>query len=335
MIGAGGMAESWIGWWTEQFGDRVRIEGLVEVNPEVLRYRGNSLGLDKGRLFTDADVAIDSVDCDFVGIATPPEFHSLAAVKALEKGLPVICEKPIASTVDEAKAMFRAARASSAPCVIIQNYRYAPDIQELVRIREEGRLGRLQHIVGRYACDYRKEEEWRHDRNLGLFFEGAVHHFDMLRFLAGGDCEILSGFGWNPDWSSFPDVSSGLFILRMDNGVHACYEGNNTAAGLTNCWHREHYRAEFEEGTVEVSGGTKIAIHRNGREAEVYDAPDMALEGHEYLFAEFLDWLDGGPPSETRIEDNIRSFAMTIAALEACVDGETKRVGDYLADIGT
>jgi hypothetical protein len=84
-------------------------------------------------------------------------------------------------------------------CGIIQNYRYARDKQELVRIRDEGRLGRLQHILGRYACDYRNYESWgrawRYDMEFGLLFEGSVHHFDMLRFLSGGDCDTLMGFG--------------------------------------------------------------------------------------------------------------------------------------------
>ena len=169
--------------------------------------------------------------------------------------------------------------------------------------------------------------------DFGLFFEGSVHHFDMLRFLAGGDCETLTGFGWNPEWSSFRHLSSGLYLLRMDNGVHACYEGNSSAAGLTNCWHHEHYRAEFEEGTVEVSGGRQMTIHRNGEERQVYDAPAMAYVGHEHLFAEFLDWLDGGPQSATRIDDNIKSFVMVIAAIDNTVDGAPKSIGDYLADL--
>ena len=38
--------------------------------------------------------------------------------------------------------------------------------------------------------------------NFSLLFEGPIHHFDMLRFLSGGDCETLMGFGWNPEWSS-------------------------------------------------------------------------------------------------------------------------------------
>ena len=62
--------------------------------------------------------------------------------------MPVICEKPIADTLEAAKAMVATSQKTGMPCAIIQNYRYARNKQELVRIREEGRLGRLQHIVG-------------------------------------------------------------------------------------------------------------------------------------------------------------------------------------------
>ena len=335
MIGCSGMAGRWVDWLSERLGDRVEIAGLVDVNEEVLGDRGGKLGLNDDQLFTDYEEACAKVKADFCGIATPPQFHSPAAIAAMDAGMAVICEKPIADTLEAAKAMAAKAVETGLPCAIIQNYRYAPNKQELVRIREEGCLGRLQHIVGRYACDYRKYESWgkawRHDMDFGLLFEGSVHHFDMLRFLSGGDCEVFQGFGWNPQWSSFKHFSSGIYLMRMNNGVHTAYEGNSSAAGVTNCWHREHYRLEFEEGTVEVGGDeVGVQITRVGREPEVYDAADMEWAGHEYLLKEFVDWLDGGAPSATRIEDNLKSFALVIAAMETTVDGQPKKIAEYL-----
>lgn len=335
MIGCSGMAGRWVDWLSERLGDRVEIAGLVDVNEEVLGDRGGKLGLNDDQLFTDYEEACAKVKADFCGIATPPQFHSPAAIAAMDAGMAVICEKPIADTLEAAKAMAAKAVETGLPCAIIQNYRYAPNKQELVRIREEGRFGRLQHIVGRYACDYRKYESWgkawRHDMDFGLLFEGSVHHFDMLRFLSGGDCEVFQGFGWNPQWSSFKHFSSGIYLMRMNNGVHTAYEGNSSAAGVTNCWHREHYRLEFEEGTVEVGGDeVGVQITRVGQEPEVYDAADMEWAGHEYLLKEFVDWLDGGAPSATRIEDNLKSFALVIAAMETTVDGQPKKIADYL-----
>ena len=169
--------------------------------------------------------------------------------------------------------------------------------------------------------------------NFGLLLEGSVHHFDMLRFLSGGDCETLIGFGWNPEWSSFKHFSSGMYLMRMDNGIHTFYEGNSTATGILNCWHEEYYRAEFEQGTVEVSHGSEMRIHRARQDVEIYEAPAIKLNGHAYLFAEFLDWLDGEKPSVTRIENNIKSFAMVMAAVGTTADGQPKRIADYFMDL--
>jgi predicted dehydrogenase len=337
MIGGGGMAGGWIHNLTEHFGDRVEIVAVADVSEDTLARQGKSLGLDDDALFLDYAEACERVDADFCGIAVPPQFHSPAAIAAMRAGMPVLSEKPIADTLEAAKATIRVADETGLPCGIIQNYRYAPNKQELVRIREEGVLGRLQHIVGRYACDYRKPlswgAPWRHTMDFSMLFEGSVHHFDMLRFLSGGDCETLIGFGWNPEWSSFDHFSSGIYTMRMDNGVHAVYEGNSSAAGIMNCWHSEHYRAEFENGCVEIAGGNDVTIHRAGQESETYEAPGVDWNGHLHLFNEYLNWLDGGPPSPTRIQDNIKSFALVIAAMETTTDGQPKHIADYLSDL--
>ncbi len=195
MIGGSGMAGGWINNFRSNFGDRIDIVGLADVKENVLKSQGEALGLNSSQLFTDFNEACASVKADFCGVATPPPFHSPAAIAAMENGMPVICEKPIADTLDAAKAMVRTSQKTGLPCAIIQNYRYANNKQELVRIREEGKLGRIQHIVGRYACDYRRYlswgVDWRHDMDFSLLFEASVHHLDMLRFLSGGNCETL------------------------------------------------------------------------------------------------------------------------------------------------
>ncbi|NIR53067.1 Gfo/Idh/MocA family oxidoreductase [candidate division KSB1 bacterium] len=342
MIGGSGMAGVWIKNFIDNFSDRVKVVGLCDVDQQVLDWGAKVLGLSGERLFTDFNEACAKVKADFCGIAIPPQFHSPAAIVAMENGMPVICEKPIADTLEAAKAMLCTSQKTGQPCSIIQQFRHAPNKQELVRIREEGRLGRLQHILGRYADDYRRFMSDRRPHRR-LLFESCIHHFDMLRFLSGGDCETLMGFGWNPEWSGFKHWSSGLYLMRMTNGVHTLYEGNSSGAGITTNWH-SYYRAEFELGTVEIDGSERVIIHRVGQKPKAYKAPKITFAGlsrtpvgdflgHVYLFDEFLNWLDGGSPSATRIEDNIQSFAMIAAATEATVDGQPKRIADYLSDL--
>ncbi|MCZ6820493.1 MAG: Gfo/Idh/MocA family oxidoreductase, partial [Calditrichaeota bacterium] len=287
LLGAGGMARVWMKNLKEHFDGRIKVVGLCDVNREFLHEGAKELNLKEGALFTDFNDACAQVKADFCAIVLPQQFHSPAAIAAMENDLPVICEKPIADTLEAARAMMETSKKTEQPCAIIQNYRYEPNKQELTRIREEERLGRLQHIVGRYASDYRRPlswgKAWRHDMEFSLLFEACVHHFDMLRFLSGADCETLMGFGWNPEWSSFKHLSSGSYLMRMTNGVHASYEGNSSAAGITNSWNQEYYRAEFENGTVELAGRDQLTIYRVGQKPKVYNAPKMPHFGHAHL----------------------------------------------------
>ena len=144
MVGGSGMAGGWIKRLTESHGDRVRIVALVDVLPEVLEKQGTALGLAGDRLFTDTRSAIDSVKADFVGVCTPPQFHREGVVAALDAGMPVITEKPIADTLESAKAMLEAAERTGLPCAVIQNYRYNATMLTVREVLRSGRVAPLQ-----------------------------------------------------------------------------------------------------------------------------------------------------------------------------------------------
>ena len=86
-------------------------------------------------------------------------------------------------------------------------------------------------------------------------------------------------------------------------------------------------------GVSKLRVEAEVTIHRVGQEPEIYEAPEIPRFGHEHLFDEFINWIDGGAPSATRIEDNIKSFALVIAAMETSVDGQSKQIADYLSGL--
>src|SRR5258708_931536 len=100
MIGAGGMAEAWIRGILPPFGDRLEVVGLVDVSEAALAASGEFLGLDPARRFTNMRQAFDSVDADFCAVVIPARFHAKAAVQAAQRGLPILCEKPLSDTWD-------------------------------------------------------------------------------------------------------------------------------------------------------------------------------------------------------------------------------------------
>src|SRR5690349_19894579 len=98
MIGARGVAAGWIRNILPAFADRLSVVGLVDVSPSALAESGDVLGLAEAQRFSDMRTAFDVVDADCCFVVVPAAFHAEAIVRAAERNLPVLCEKPLAST---------------------------------------------------------------------------------------------------------------------------------------------------------------------------------------------------------------------------------------------
>lgn len=324
MIGAGGMAGGWIRNFYPRFNDRHEMVGLVDVNRQVLDSAADFLGLAANQRFTDMKTAFDAVEADYCTIVIPPAYHRDAALLAAEKKLDILTEKPIADTWESCVDIYRAIKQAGVRMLVIQNYRYSRRMLTMRQVLRDGVLGRTNYIMGRFAADYREYASWgafRHEIPHSLLVEGAVHHFDMLRNLSGGDCRTISGWEWNTPWSSFKGECCALYALDMTNGVKGSYEGSGMGAASQNSWHQEYYRAECEGGAVAIGrdGITRLYRHTAGQGMTIEDVKPITPEydGHQWLINEFLAWLDGGPTPDTVLDDNLKSVAMVFGAIEA------------------
>ena len=335
MVGAGGFAASWIRDFLPPFlDDRVEVAALVDQDERALDASCGFLGLAADQCFTGAADAFREVEADLCAIVVPPAAHRHVAMLAVEHGVHILSEKPIADTLDATRDIYRAVTESGLKMAVTQNYRFTPRMLTFRRAMSDAGLGSLNYLVARFAADYRKYGSWgaafRHEIADALLIEGAVHHFDMIRNLTGGDCETISGLGWNPSWSSFKGNSSGLYLMDMSNGSKACYEGNCSEAGASNSWHQEFYRAECQGGAVVLDADNVVRVIRDGKSMENLPLVSADSHGHQTIIRDFLNWLDGGPEPETCLRDNIKSMAMVFAAIDASREREVKRVGDYL-----
>ncbi|HEX5414400.1 MAG TPA: Gfo/Idh/MocA family oxidoreductase [Chloroflexota bacterium] len=337
MIGAGGMAGGWLRNTFPNFADRLEVVGLVDVNREVLDRSGDFLGLPASHRFVDMTEAFEKVDADFCAIVIPPAFHRQAAVLAANRGLHIISEKPMADSWESCVEVYRAVKRAGVKMEVIQNYRYSADMLTFRQVLREGRVGRLNYLVGRFADDYRTWGSWgtfRHEIPHAMLIDGAVHHFDMLRNLAGSDCVSVTGWEWNPAWGQSKGEFDDLYLLRFANDVRASYEGSGTAGGTQNPWHREYYRAECENGAVIVDLDRTIRIYQHtrgqGMRMEEVPATPPKFPGHNWLVDEFLTWLAGGPTPDTVVDENLKSVAMVFAAIAASREGRVVDVREMI-----
>src|ERR1700694_1658920 len=124
MVGAGGMAEAWIRRILPPFGDRLEVVGLVDVSESALATSGDFLGLDGARRFTSMQRAFESVEADFCAVVIPAAFHPTAAEYAAKRGIPVLCEKPLAISWTGCVDIFKAVSSANVKMEVVQNYRY-------------------------------------------------------------------------------------------------------------------------------------------------------------------------------------------------------------------
>ncbi len=344
MIGTGLIANAWIERFLPPFAERLTVAAAVDVSRPALERAGDKLGLPADARFTDmreAFAAVERLDIDCAIITVPPAFHRPAALGAMEAGLAILSEKPVADTWETAVDIYRTALRTDTKMQIIQNYRYEPYIRTVKEVLASGQLGRIRYVVGRYAQDYRRPLSWgaafRHEIPHTLLIEGAVHHFDQIRHLSGGDCATITGVDWLPAGAeSFAGECMGLYVMRMTNGTMAQYEGNLVSAGTQQGWRNEYYRVECEGGAVVALDGGRVVIERHTPErgVAVEDVPITPLyyPAHQAMIGQFVGWLDGGAVPETVITDNIKTTAMLFGAIEASTENRVVDVAAKVAE---
>jgi predicted dehydrogenase len=142
-------------------------------------------------------------DVDLVDICTPGDSHAEIAIAALEAGKHVLCEKPLANTVEEAEQMTAAAERAAANGVRAMvgfTYRRVPAIALARRLVQEGRIGEVRHVRAQYLQDWIADPEaplsWRLDKakaGSGALGDIGAHIVDLTQHITGERITEVSG----------------------------------------------------------------------------------------------------------------------------------------------
>jgi predicted dehydrogenase len=141
---------------------------------------------------TDWRQVVGRDDIDLVDVSTPGDTHAEIAIAAAEAGKAVLCEKPLANTVEEARAMLAAVEKAGVVHMLCHNYRRCPAVMLAKRLIDDGALGDLYHYRGTYLQDWVVDPAlpllWRFRKEKagsGALGDIASHSLDLARFLVG------------------------------------------------------------------------------------------------------------------------------------------------------
>src|SRR5512134_3429807 len=167
----------------------IEVAALVDLDAAALEYGREALRLPPERCFTDAAKAFASVPADFCTIAVQPAHHEAIIDLALARGLDILCEKPIADTLEASVRIARKVAAAGRKMAVTMSHRFDQDKTTLRRIVRSGILGPINAIGMRFQGDMRQHMAWsslfRHRMLDPLLIEGSIHHLDIIADLAG------------------------------------------------------------------------------------------------------------------------------------------------------
>jgi predicted dehydrogenase len=342
-VGTGGQGRAWCSrFLPPNVADGlIEVVAAVDVNADVLQNAQEHLKLPPEKCYTDIRKAFDENPADFCTIVTPPAYHEAVVDVALAHDVHILSEKPIADTLAASVRIAEKVKCAGKKMGVTMSHRFDQDKTTLRHELRSGRDGVIDYLICRFTCNMRNFGDWgaafRHTMKDALMIEGAVHHLDILADLAGAKCDTLYAQTWNPRWGEYGGDSQGLVTMHFENGVRAVYEGAKTNAVGLNGWSQEYIRAECEQATVIMDrrhierfpyeGGR---IYKREGEGEPVPLLEQAKWANTWLIEQFVQWLDGGPPMETNVEDNLQSVALIFAAIESSRSGQPIQVQEML-----
>lgn len=329
------------------------VAGALSSTPEKSRASGEALGL--ARVYDDfRQMAIrearrkDGIEA--VSIVTPNHVHYAAAREFLKRGIHVICDKPLTSTLADAKKLIRAVETSEALFILTHNYTGYPMVRQARDMIASGTIGTIRVVQVEYPQDWLtehqdfKQAEWRTDPERtgagGSTGDIGTHAFNLACFVTGLEVDSLAA-----------DIQAFVPGRQVDDNAHVLLRFSGGARGMLWCSqvapgneNALRLRVYGDRGGLEWAqedpnylwhtpfGEAKRLITRNGAGAGSAAArvsrvppghPEGYLEGFANIYGEAAEAIvahrTGGAPPDEVIYPDIHDGLRGVQFVAACV----------------
>ena len=250
---------------------------VVDVNDVLAEEARQRFGFEEASSNWKDTIARD--DIDVVDICTPNNVHAEIAIAAAKAGKHIICEKPLARTVEEARAMTKAVKEAGVTNMVAFNYRRTPAVALAKRFIDEGRIGKILNFRGTYLQDWSADPNgplsWRFQKNIagsGAIGDIGTHVVDMAHYLVGNITEVnaitktyikerpIQAGGVDKLGASDKKTDAPLGIVDVDDEVLSLIRFETGAVGTLEATRNAYGRNNFL--TLEIHG-EEGSIHFN------------------------------------------------------------------------
>jgi len=326
IVGAGIAARKLHNQGLDRLKDRITVAAVVNHNIEKAYALAEYYGVDRADCYADYRDVLARDDIEAVDLVLPYHLNLEVSEASARAGKHVICEKPVANTLEEADRFCELAERYGVVVLIAENVRYNPSIVKARELIGAGRIGmphlaiyhRIQYLEGDFAST-----AWRFDpvlNPMGFILDGGVHFVHVLRMLLG-DVAAVSAMGRDVR-DGFPGGDAMVMNLRHTGGgpsTLACSWSSHPVGDGA------HLTIYGDTGTLEVIRNTAVVFHpRGGGQEETHP-----VENDNGYYGEFLDFAEAireGKPVQVPPASARHDLAIIQAAFDSVRTGKEAKV---------
>ena len=314
-----------------------RWAGICRKHPavEIVAYVGRSeqsrqsaavtWEIPAARMHASLEQAIDAAAPDFVLDVTSPASHRNVALTSFAAGLPVLGEKPMSDSYRAAAEMVAAAERAECIHMITQQQRFAPQPRLTRRMLEDGVIGEPGQLDISFFVPWADKPGTHYVTEPHMFLlDMGCHHFDTMRYVLGAEPEAVRVISWNPSWGWHAGDASHVAVFEFSGGLMAIHRATGCSNGAQTPW-SGNWRLEGPSGSITWEDDRVFLSHehRAARPQRAQIAcPSAAPEaGPVAALEEFISALDAGREPECSSRDNLKTMAMTYAAVRSAQQG--------------
>ncbi|MEM2878911.1 MAG: Gfo/Idh/MocA family oxidoreductase [Candidatus Hadarchaeales archaeon] len=310
-----------------------KIACLVDTNRELVSKMALEVGCD---YYTDYLEALRRKDLDCVVIATPNKFHAPISIAAMDAGMHVLCEKPLARNPEEARAMVEASRRNGVFLKTGSNLRYFSNVRKAKELVDAGAIGRPLFIRGWIGHDGKKVlHTWNADREMaggGTMLDNGAHILDLFRWFIGDFSECTGHVATLHMPIEVED--NGMAIFRAEDGRMAFIQSSWTE--WSGYMYMEIYGSEGSviidnRGERIVNSGkwavtsTTLLTSKDGTR-QVFDYSAEPPQSYELELKDFMERVESGEQPMASGHDGMRVVEMVNAIYESSRAGRTVKL---------
>jgi len=315
----------------------VEIAGFYDLSPQRANEMARKFG---GRAYQTMEEMFADADLDAVSICSANAYHADCTIKALNAGKHVLCEKPMATTLEDCEAMLAAAKKNGKRLFIGQNQRLAPAHVQAKGILERGELGRVISFQSTFG--HKGPEMWSVDKSADTWFfkkdlaafgsmaDLGIHKIDLMCYLIGDKVTSV--------YSKLATLEKkfldGRPIEVDDNSVEILTFSKGTMGTVTTSW--THYGEECnattlycEKGILRLYSNPKYTLeitYADGRyvpcELDAMQTNDDVQQASSGVIDVFIEGIQTGAATVLDAENIIDSMRVVFACLESAAAGK-------------